>query len=142
MPWKCLRLFFYLFIICKDFRLTSFIWLSYQKIFYATSKNFIKNDTFKIFIIAYCLNLFKDNMHKNTHKNMRLEPLEEVLWLLPHIYTVFRSCWHSRQLQLSVWYNGSVVKTKIWDFYNELIWWISYKEHGENSGSLPRSNIC
>ena len=106
MPWKCLRLFFYLFIICKDFRLTSFIWLSYQKIFYATSKNFIKNDTFKIFIIAYCLNLFKDNMHKNTHKNMRLEPLEEVLWLLPHIYTVFRSCWHSRQLQLSVWDHG------------------------------------
>ena len=39
-------------------------------------------------------------------------------------------------------YNGSVVKTKIRDFYNELIWWISYKEHGENSGSLPRFNIC
>ena len=40
------------------------------------------------------------------------------------------------------YYSGSVVKTKIWDFYNELIWLISYKEHGENSGALPSSNIC
>ena len=46
------------------------------------------------------------------------------------------------QIFKDIFYNGSVVKTKIWDFYNELIWWISYKEHGENSGSLPRSNIC
>ena len=36
-------------------------------------------------------------------------------------------------------YSGSVVKTKILDFYNELIWWTSYKEHGENCGTLPIS---
>ena len=36
-------------------------------------------------------------------------------------------------------YNGSVVKTKIQDFYNELIWLISYEEHGENTGTLPRT---
>ena len=36
-------------------------------------------------------------------------------------------------------YSGSVVKTKIQDFYNELIWLISYEEHGENSGTLPRT---
>ena len=36
-------------------------------------------------------------------------------------------------------YSGSVVKTKIEDFYNELIWWTSYKEHWENSGTLPSS---
>ena len=35
--------------------------------------------------------------------------------------------------------SGSVVKTKIQDFYNELIWLISYEEHGENSGTLPRT---
>ena len=37
------------------------------------------------------------------------------------------------------YYSGSVVKTKIQDFYNELIWLISYEEHGENSGTLPRT---
>ena len=36
-------------------------------------------------------------------------------------------------------YSGSVVKTKIKDFYNELIWWISDKEYGEGSGTPPRS---
>ena len=36
-------------------------------------------------------------------------------------------------------YSGSLVKTKIQDFYNELIWLISDKEQGENSGILPRS---
>ena len=34
-------------------------------------------------------------------------------------------------------YNGSVVKTKIWDFYNELIGLISYRELRESSGTLP-----
>lgn len=36
-------------------------------------------------------------------------------------------------------YSGSIVKTKMLDFYNELIWWASYKGHGENSETLPRS---
>ena len=34
-------------------------------------------------------------------------------------------------------YSGSVVKTKIWGFYNELIWLISYRKHWESSGTLP-----
>ena len=34
-------------------------------------------------------------------------------------------------------YSGSVVKTKIWDFYNELIWLISYREHRESSWTFP-----
>ena len=34
-------------------------------------------------------------------------------------------------------YSGSVVKTKIRVFYNELIRLISYKEQGEDIGALP-----
>lgn len=34
-------------------------------------------------------------------------------------------------------YNGSVVKTKIYDFYNELVWLISYLTHKENHSLLP-----
>ena len=36
-----------------------------------------------------------------------------------------------------VLYSGSVVKTKIRIFYNELIRLISYKEQGEDIGALP-----
>ena len=39
------------------------------------------------------------------------------------------------------YYSGSVVKTKILDFYNELIWLINNRVQGENSGLLPKLHI-
>jgi len=38
-------------------------------------------------------------------------------------------------------YSGSVVKTKILDFYNELIWLINNRVQWENSGLLPKPHI-
>lgn len=48
------------------------------------------------------------------------------------VFTCFEMQNHMRSF-----YSGSVVKTKIRVFYNELIRLISYKEQGEDIGALP-----